>query len=155
MELVYDRCTDVWECETCGSIYDQTLTLILDGKVIGDFSEDGHFGYSEIVDTEVEACIIAAVGLSEAELLPLQSRRQCLTEELQALYDQTPDYREEVAYQAHWDQVNAKEVELGRVFPDFLLSLGIQVREEITENYPEYDEDDYADESEEENADVE
>jgi HD superfamily phosphohydrolase len=76
MEVKMLRHVNSWYCECCGGISDETLTVKVDGQAVGVYHDDGHFGYSHIVDAEVEADIATAVGAQEeyATLLAQRDR---------------------------------------------------------------------------------
>jgi HD superfamily phosphohydrolase len=137
MEVKMLRHVNSWYCECCGGISDETLTVKVDGQVVGVYHDDGHFGYSHIVDAEVEADIATAVGAQE-EYATLLAQRDELEQKLAAALEAAKTEEEEdVAYREH----GATPQE----FSAWLAALGHTVLEENTEecDMSAYDDDYY------------
>jgi hypothetical protein len=125
MEVKMMRHVNSWYCECCGGISDETLTVEVDGRVVGVYHDDGHFGYSHIVDAEFEADVAKAIDALE-EYAAWCARRDGLEGKLAAALEAaTNDQEEDSAYREHGGAYEE--------FPAWLSTLGHTVVEENTE----------------------
>lgn len=123
------------DCECCGCYFDEYLTVTVDGVVIGDYSTDGHFGYSRINEDEVEADIAKAVD-AEAGYVSFCASRQAQNERLSEMVQAANT-------DAEIDAVNKAYEAAGHSFVEWLKTLGHEVVEEFSvAESPVYDDED-------------
>lgn len=126
------------DCDCCGFYIDEDLTVTVDGVVIGEYSTDGHFGYSRIDEAQVEADIARAVGAEAGYPVFCDSR--------QAQYERLSEMVEVANTEEEIDVVNKAYEATGGSFAEWLRSLGHEVIEEFdVAESPVYDDDDYGD----------
>lgn len=138
VEVRMSRIESGGDCECCGFYLDEDLTVTVDGVVVGQYSTDGHFGYSRIDEAQVEADIAKAVGVEA--IYPAF----CVTR--QTRYDKVSEMMDAANTDEEIDVVNKAYESTGRSFADWLKSLGHEVIEEFdVAESPVYDDDDYGD----------
>lgn len=137
MQIKMSRVEGGGDCECCGFYIDEYLTVTVDGVIVGDYSTDGHFGYSRINEGEVEADIARAVGAETGYVSFCASR--------QAEHVRLAEMVEAANTDAEIDAVNKAYEAAGQSFVVWLKTLGHEVEEVFSvEERPVYeDEDDW------------
>ena len=138
LEVKMSRIEGGGDCECCGFYIDEYLTVTVDEVVIGEYSTDGHFGYSRINDDQVEGDIAQAVGADMGYVAFCASRK--------AQYERIHASMDAANTDDEIEAVNKAYAAAERSFTEWLKSLGHVVIEEFdVAETPGYDDDDYGD----------